>query len=82
LRGKRARWRSTGRANPTYMETRMLVPSLDVIRRTIAIEAAYTLSRGVDFVCSAAEFLSGSHRNMERAGMRVQFVRAVWMARG
>lgn len=33
---------------------------------------------GVDFVCSGADFLSTSHRNMERAGMRVQFVRAVW----
>jgi GNAT superfamily N-acetyltransferase len=35
---------------------------------------------GVDFVCSGAEFLSQSHRNMERAGMRVQFVRALWTA--
>jgi hypothetical protein len=25
----------------------------------------------VDVVCSAAEFLSTSHRNMERVGMRV-----------
>jgi GNAT superfamily N-acetyltransferase len=33
---------------------------------------------GVDFVCSGAEFLSQSHRNMERVGMRVQFVRALW----
>ena len=35
---------------------------------------------GVDFVCGGAEFLSQSHRNMERAGMRVQFVRALWTA--
>jgi GNAT superfamily N-acetyltransferase len=35
---------------------------------------------GVDFVCSGAEFLSQSHRNMERAGMRVQFVRSLWTA--
>ncbi|HJU32643.1 MAG TPA: GNAT family N-acetyltransferase [Hyphomicrobiaceae bacterium] len=35
---------------------------------------------GVDFVCSGADFLSQSHRNMERAGMRVQFVRALWTA--
>jgi hypothetical protein len=35
---------------------------------------------GVDFVCSGAEFLSASHRNMERIGMRIQFVRAIWTA--
>jgi ribosomal protein S18 acetylase RimI-like enzyme len=33
---------------------------------------------GVDFVCSGAEFLSGSHRNMERVGMRLLFLRAIW----
>jgi Acetyltransferase (GNAT) domain len=33
---------------------------------------------GVDFVCSGADFLSQSHRNMERAGMRVLFVRSLW----
>jgi GNAT superfamily N-acetyltransferase len=33
---------------------------------------------GADFVCSGAEYLSTSHRNMERAGMRVQFTRAIW----
>jgi ribosomal protein S18 acetylase RimI-like enzyme len=33
---------------------------------------------GVDFVCSGAEFLSTSHRNMERVGLRVLFVRALW----
>jgi hypothetical protein len=33
---------------------------------------------GVDFACSGAEFLSTSHRNMERVGMRVQFTRAIW----
>ena len=35
---------------------------------------------GVDFVCSGAEFQSQSHRNMERVGMRVQFVRSLWTA--
>ena len=35
---------------------------------------------GADFVCGAADFLSQSHRNMARAGMRVQFVRALWTA--
>jgi GNAT superfamily N-acetyltransferase len=33
---------------------------------------------GVDFVCSGAAFLSPSHRNMERIGMRTQFIRAIW----
>lgn len=33
---------------------------------------------GVDFVCGGAFYLSASHRNMERVGMRVQFVRAIW----
>ncbi len=31
-----------------------------------------------EFVCSGANYLSTSHRNMERVGMRVQFVRANW----
>lgn len=33
---------------------------------------------GVDFVCSGADFLSTSHRNMERIGMRLLFLRAIW----
>jgi hypothetical protein len=33
---------------------------------------------GVDCVCSGAAFLSTSHRNMERAGMRLLFLRAIW----
>jgi GNAT superfamily N-acetyltransferase len=33
---------------------------------------------GVDVVCSGAAFLSSSHRNMERTGMRIQFTRAIW----
>jgi GNAT superfamily N-acetyltransferase len=32
----------------------------------------------VDFVCSGAAFLSTSHRNMARIGMKLQFVRAIW----
>ncbi|HZT46745.1 MAG TPA: GNAT family N-acetyltransferase [Hyphomicrobiaceae bacterium] len=35
---------------------------------------------GVDFICGAAEFLSQSHRNMQRAGLRTLFVRSVWTA--
>lgn len=37
-------------------------------------------AEGVDFVCGDAEFLSTSHRNMERAGMRLLFLRAIWTA--
>jgi len=33
---------------------------------------------GADFVCSGAAYLSTSHRNMERAGMRILFNRAIW----
>jgi len=33
---------------------------------------------GVDFVCSGANFLSTSHRNMERAGMRLLFLQSIW----
>lgn len=47
-----------------------------LLQRRIADASA----AGVDFVCSGAEFLSGSHRNMQRAGMRLQFVRASWTA--
>jgi GNAT acetyltransferase-like protein len=45
-----------------------------LLRRRIADAGAAR----VDFVCSGAAFLSTSHRNMERVGMRVQFVRALW----
>jgi hypothetical protein len=47
-----------------------------LLRRRIADAGA----AGVDFVSSGATFLSTSHRNMERVGMRVQFVRAIWTA--
>jgi len=33
---------------------------------------------GVDLVCAGASFLSTSHRNMERVGMRLLFLRSVW----
>jgi ribosomal protein S18 acetylase RimI-like enzyme len=35
---------------------------------------------GIDFVFSGAEPFSTSHRNMERIGMRVQFIRTKWTA--
>ena len=34
----------------------------------------------VDLATSGAEFLSGSYRNMERIGMRLMFMRAIWSA--
>ena len=46
----------------------------------LARRIADARAAGVDFVCSGADFLSQSHRNMERVGMRVQFVRALWTA--
>jgi ribosomal protein S18 acetylase RimI-like enzyme len=49
-----------------------------LLARRIADAAA----AGADFVCSGAEFLSASHRNMERAGMRMQFIRAIWTKAG
>ncbi len=33
---------------------------------------------GVGFVCSGADFLSTSHRNMERVGMRLLTLRSIW----
>jgi ribosomal protein S18 acetylase RimI-like enzyme len=33
---------------------------------------------GVDFVCAGADFLSASHRDMERVGMRTLFLRSIW----
>jgi hypothetical protein len=35
---------------------------------------------GVDFICSGADFLSQSHRNMQRASLRTLFVRGIWTA--
>jgi ribosomal protein S18 acetylase RimI-like enzyme len=45
-----------------------------LLRRRISDAAAV----GADIVFSGAAPLSTSHRNMERAGMRVQFVRSLW----
>jgi ribosomal protein S18 acetylase RimI-like enzyme len=42
-------------------------------RRLLDAKAA-----GVEFVCSGADYLSTSHRNMERVGMRLLFLRAIW----
>jgi ribosomal protein S18 acetylase RimI-like enzyme len=44
----------------------------------LARRMADAAAAGANFICGGAEFLSASHRNMERAGMRVQFVRALW----
>jgi ribosomal protein S18 acetylase RimI-like enzyme len=37
---------------------------------------------GVELVCSGADFLSTSHRNMERVGMRLLFLRSIWTRSG
>jgi GNAT superfamily N-acetyltransferase len=37
---------------------------------------------GVDLVCSGADFLSTSHRNMERSGLRLVFLRSIWTPLG
>jgi GNAT superfamily N-acetyltransferase len=47
-----------------------------LLRRRISDAAA----AGADTVFSGAAPFSSSHRNMERAGLRVQFVRALWTA--
>jgi GNAT superfamily N-acetyltransferase len=44
----------------------------------LAHRIAEASKAGVDFVCSGAAYLSTSHRNMERAGMRILFNRAIW----
>jgi len=45
-----------------------------LLRRRIADATA----AGVEIICSGAQFLSASHRNMERIGMRVLFTRSIW----
>ena len=47
-------------------------------RTLLTRRIADAASAGADFVCSGAEFLSPSHRNMAGIGMRMQFTRAVW----
>jgi ribosomal protein S18 acetylase RimI-like enzyme len=48
-----------------------------MLRRRISDAGA----AGADIVFSGAEPFSSSHRNMERAGLRLQFVRAKWTVR-
>jgi ribosomal protein S18 acetylase RimI-like enzyme len=45
-----------------------------MLRRRLQDAAA----AGVDFISSGADFLSTSHRNMERVGMRLLFLRSIW----
>jgi len=35
---------------------------------------------GEELVCGQAAYLSTSHRNMERAGLRLLHTQAIWMA--
>jgi hypothetical protein len=60
--------------NPTFRRGGL---QMALLERRINESAA----AGVDFICSGAAFQSGSHRNIERAGMRVQFVRSNWTER-
>src|SRR5262249_33730561 len=44
----------------------------------LARRIAAAREAGCSFVCSGAAYLSTSHRNMERSGMRILFNRAIW----
>jgi len=44
----------------------------------LAHRLRHAAAEGAEFACSGASFLSTSHRNMVRAGMTLQFVRATW----
>ena len=44
----------------------------------LAHRLRHAAERGASHVCSGAGFLTSSHRNMARAGMTLQFVRALW----
>jgi GNAT superfamily N-acetyltransferase len=44
----------------------------------LAHRLRHAAEQGAAYVCSGATFLSSSHRNMVRAGMTLQFVRALW----
>jgi hypothetical protein len=44
----------------------------------LAHRLRHAAAEGASYVCSGATFLSTSHRNMVRAGMTLQFVRALW----
>ena len=44
----------------------------------LAHRLRHAAQQGATYVSSGATFLSSSHRNMARAGMTLQFVRAIW----
>ena len=46
----------------------------------LAHRLRHAAEQGAGYVSSGATFLSSSHRNMVRAGMTLQFVRALWTA--
>ena len=50
-------------------------------RALLARRISACCAAGVEFICSGAAFLSTSHRNMERAGLRIQFMRSIWTER-
>lgn len=47
----------------------------------LAHRLRHALAQGANYACSGATFLSSSHRNMVRAGMTLQFIRALWTRR-
>lgn len=49
-------------------------------RALLAHRLRHAAEQGAAYACSGASFLSTSHRNMVRAGMSLQFVRALWTA--
>lgn len=49
-------------------------------RALLAHRLRHAAGEGAAYACSGAAFLSTSHRNMVRAGMSLQFVRALWTA--
>jgi ribosomal protein S18 acetylase RimI-like enzyme len=57
--------------DPTYRRRGL---QLALLRRRMRDAGVF----GADLVFSGAEPFSSSHRNMERAGMRLQFIRAKW----
>lgn len=46
----------------------------------LAHRLRHAAEHSTEYTCSGASFLSTSHRNMVRAGMRLQFVRVLWTA--
>ena len=63
-----------------------MISSLETVQRTLLAllrrRMADALQANADMVFSGAAPFSTSHRNMERVGLRVQFMRALWTPDG